>query len=452
MDGIVQIFLILFGSVIFLISLFFAIPSFSRYEHRAGLFGLAGASSGVVLLFISLSPFPYKTLLGEAFLGLGIVVGIIYALPIGRLERGNERPSIQVDERIIMFARYRLEPGDPRYDQYYSEHPEHKYMDDAIRKLPGLLSLNTPMADPLAFAATDAGFFLAESLKDAVSGTISPTAQVISHKFASEYVKQLAKFFGAHDCGIAEVKNYQVYSHIGRGAGNYGEPIVLNHPYVVVFTFEMAEEMVRTAPRAQESMETARQYSEAAQTAVLVAAWIRAMGYQARAHIDGNYRLILPLAARDAGLGEIGRMGLLMTPDLGPRVRLSAVSTTLPLVPDPTGDNPSVLDFCTICKKCAENCPSHAISMDDRQEIEGALRWKIDSGKCFHYWNVIGTDCGRCLMVCPYSHGTDVTHNIMRSAIAHSGAARRLALFLDDLIYLRKPKTRPGPFWTRNLH
>ena len=47
---------------------------------------------------------------------------------------------------------------------------------------------------------------------------------------------------------------------------------------------------------------------------VQLAAAIRDLGYPARAHIDGNYRVIAPLVARDAGLGEIGRMGLLMTP------------------------------------------------------------------------------------------------------------------------------------------
>ena len=64
--------------------------------------------------------------------------------------------------------------------------------------------------------------------------------------------------------------------------------------------------------------------------------------------------MIAPLVARDAGLGEIGRMGLLMTPRLGPRVRLGVVTTDLPLAPNEAGDDLSVLDFCTRCKKCAQ--------------------------------------------------------------------------------------------------
>jgi ferredoxin len=434
--------------ILFLVGVF-TLPSLFRQEVRAGIIGLMAAALGAGLLAIAYLAIPGKSILAGLVVTSGVILGIIFTLPIGNVDRRSERPSKQVDERTIMFARNRLKPGSVEYDSYYLQHPEHKEIDDAIRALPGLLSLKSLKADPLAFAATDAGLYLTEALRDAVDGPVTLVRQVLSPEAASQYLKHLARFFGARNCGNAEVKDYQVYSHIGRGSGVYGERIELNHPFVLVFTFEMAEEMVRTAPAAPAVMETARQYGKAAQTAIQVAAWIRSIGYEARAHIDGNYRLILPLAGRDAGLGEIGRMGLLMTPDLGPRVRLSAVTTNLPLVPDLPGDSSAVLDFCRICKKCAENCPSRTILLDDRQEIDGILRWKIDAEQCFRYWNVIGTDCGRCMMVCPYSHPDDPAHNLARWLITRSGAARRLALYLDDWIYLRKPKSRTGPDWTQ---
>jgi ferredoxin len=449
MPTIAQIILLLIGLLILSLSLLFSIPSFMRREIRAGVVGLAGALLGAILLVIALACLPGGAILAQVLAGLGIAGLILLFLPTGRLERVHERPFSQVDERTIMFARWRLKPGTPEYEGYYRQHPEHQAADAVIPTLPGLLSPHAPLAETRAFAAAEAGFFMAEALREAVDGPVSPVHQDVSPQAASRYLKYLARYFGARNCGIAAVQPYQVYSHIGRGSGVYGAPVVMDHPYVLVFTFEMAEEMVRTAPRAQEAMETARQYSEAAQAAVQVAAWIRGMGYEALAHIDGNYRLILPLAGRDAGLGEIGRMGLLMTPDLGPRIRLSAVSTTLPLLPDPPGDSPAVLDFCCICRKCAENCPARAIPTADRQEIDGALRWQIDAEACFRYWNTVGTDCGRCMQVCPYSHADDPAHNLMRWLVARSGSARRLALRLDDWIYRRKPPVQPGPRWTR---
>jgi epoxyqueuosine reductase QueG len=68
-------------------------------------------------------------------------------------------------------------------------------------------------------------------------------------------------------------------------------------------------------------------------------------------------------------------MGLLMTPMLGPRVRIAVVTTDLPLVEDQRVPEDSVIDFCSICLKCADACPSSAISSGDRSEIDGALRW-----------------------------------------------------------------------------
>ncbi|HEY69155.1 MAG TPA: 4Fe-4S dicluster domain-containing protein, partial [Anaerolineae bacterium] len=132
---------------------------------------------------------------------------------------------------------------------------------------------------------------------------------------------------------------------------------------------------------------------------------------------------------------------------LGPRVRLGVVTTDLELIPDKRLDGQAIIDFCRICRKCAENCPSRSIPFDDRKEIDGAYRWRIDADTCFHYWNVVGTDCGRCMTVCPFSHPDNMAHNLVRWFIARSGAARRASLWLDDLFYGRKPMARLTPEW-----
>ena len=140
-------------------------------------------------------------------------------------------------------------------------------------------------------------------------------------------------------------------------------------------------------------------------------------------------------------------MGLLMSPRQGPRLRLGVVTTTLALTPDPREPNRALIDFCNICKKCAQNCPSRSIPFDRRREIDGALRWRIDSDTCFRYWNRVGTDCARCMAVCPYAHPDNWAHNLVRWGIQRSGFFRRLALWLDDLFYGRSPAVKPGPGW-----
>ncbi len=150
-------------------------------------------------------------------------------------------------------------------------------------------------------------------------------------------LKQYAQSYGAIDVGATSIRPYHIYTHIGRGTGVYGEPVVLDHRWALVFTVEMDHGRIRHAPAAPVVEESARQYVEGAKIALILAAMIRRLGYPARAHIDGNYRVIAPLVARDAGLGELGRMGLLMTPRLGPRVRLGVVTTDMPLASDDAG-------------------------------------------------------------------------------------------------------------------
>ena len=65
------------------------------------------------------------------------------------------------------------------------------------------------------------------------------------------------------------------------------------------------------------------------------------------------------------------------------------------------------------------------------------------------YWNVIGTDCGICMTVCPYSHPDSFHHNILRLGIKYSGAVRYGALWMDDFFYGKRPQKKAGPDWTQ---
>jgi len=422
----------------------FALISYREGERRATLVALALALTGALpLLLATLLPLPIQTWILAALLVVALGVIVAWFLPVGSRVAEGGRPSRRVDERDIMFARARLEPGSQEFDAYYAMRPENRASDDQTRSLPGLLSPNAPAAEPVAFGSADASFAITEALREEVDGPVAPVRSERSAPEMAATLKHLARRFGACDAGIAELRPYHVYTHVGRGAGVWGEQVELDHRWAIAFTVEMDHETMRMAPGAPVVAESARQYVESAKIAIQLAALIRSLGYPARAHIDGNYRVIAPLVARDAGLGEIGRMGILMTPRLGPRVRLGVVTTDLPLTSDRPGDDLSVLDFCTICKKCAESCPTRSIPFGDREPLDDGWRWAIDADSCFRYWNAVGTDCGRCMTVCPYSHPDNSAHNLVRWAIRSSGAARRGALWLDDRFYGRRPRPLP---------
>ncbi len=374
-----------------------------------------------------------------SMLGVGV---ILFFVPTKTQPVESNQPTDQVDEREIIFARVRLEPGTPAYDTYYQGHPGQKSLDDKSRDQPGLLAPKARFMDPLHRASAVGSFSLTEALREAVNGPTAAEPFQSTPEELTKTMKKLAKYYGAMDCGITPLKPAHIYSHIGRGSGKYGDKVTLNHPYAIAFTVEMDFEMTGASPYAPVVMESARQYVESARVSIQLAAAIRDLGYPARAHIDGNYRVIAPLVARDAGLGEIGRMGLLMTPRQGPRVRVGVVTTEMPLIPDHYQGEKSILDFCRICKKCAHNCPSQSIPDGEREINNGVLRWKINPESCYHYWTIIGTDCGRCLAVCPYSHPDNLLHNLVRWGIRRSGTFQHAALFLDDFFYGKNPPSR----------
>ena len=421
----------------------FVILSLIEKEKRAAIRG-ACLIFPLTALYLAALFFPMRVqdtliLTTFALLALGTV---LFFIPVKPQPAEFKQPSEQIDEREIIFARARLEPGTLAYESYYKDHPDQKSQDDSSREQSGLLSPKARFMDPLHRASAVGSFSLTEALRGAVNGPVAVEKYQASREDFTKAIKKLAKYYGALDCGITELKPAHIYSHIGRGTGTYGDKVRLDHPHAVAFTVEMDFEMTGTGPYAPVVMESARQYVESTRVSIQLAAAIRDLGYQARAHIDGNYRVIAPLVARDAGLGEIGRMGLLMTPLQGPRVRVGVVTTDMPLVVDHYQGEPSILDFCQICKKCAHNCPSQSIPLGEREISNGVLRWKINPETCYHYWTIVGTDCGRCLAVCPYSHPDNLLHNLVRWGIKRSGTFRRAALFLDDFFYGKKPPSR----------
>lgn len=427
----------------------FGVISIREGEPRAARIAFA-AAAGVSSVFFVAAGLPEAARAWFLILmGILLVAAVLlFFLPIGRTRVGPGTRTSRFDERDVMFARARLRPGSAEHEAYYAMRPDKRAGDDLSRSKPGLLSPLARHADPWLFSSAEAGFMLTEALRGAVDGPVSETRRELPPARMTAYLKALARYYGALDAGVTELRAGHVYSHIGRGTGTWGAPLAVEHRYAIAFTVEMDHRMIASNPKAPGVAESARQYVESARVAVQLANALRLLGYPARAHIDGNYRVIAPLVARDAGLGEIGRMGLLMTPRLGPRVRLGVVTTGAELIPDRRGADASVIDFCSVCRKCSDNCPAGAIPAGAREEEDGALRWRVNPDTCYRYWCVVGTDCGLCMTVCPYSHPDSVSHNLVRWGVRRSGIARRIAYRLDDLFYGKKPGPRPPPGWT----
>lgn len=438
--------LIFFGIMLSVVFLAAIIISICENEKRAALILLFIA---IILItpFFLLLVFPFFTTVSLLLAGIIITISFFFALPLkGKPPNPTGTPVPGIDERTTMFSRKELLQDTLNFSDYYKQHPEHITPDNKFRKEPGLLSLQTKYAHTYGFASAAASFATVSYLAAGVNGQKSTKKQNRDPETLTKYIKSWAKKLGALDAGITELQNYHLYTVAGR-RDRYGKTIHNNHRFAIAFTIEMDYDMMSAAPAAPTVMESAQQYLSSGAIAIQIAHFIRELGYDAMAHIDANYELICPLVARDAGLGEIGRMGLLITPKHGTRVRIAVVTTNIPLIESQKNNDMSILDFCNHCTKCAVVCPAQAIPKADRKQISGTLRWQINSEACYTYWCQAGTDCGKCVISCPYSHPDNLLHRVIRTAVRRNFIFRQIAVKLDDLFYGEKPKSKSYPGW-----
>ena len=463
------------------IGLSFFISSIYEKERRATIFGffqfLGMLAALVIFVMLAGSGF-FQTGVGRFILILGYFVSGVAAYFLLRKTAPNQR-ALQgskglivgdverFDERTHVFARNRsLRPESPEFEVLYKEHPEFEAFDAQRRKKGGPVgkvgAIDRPHGDVLV-AMTLAGQKMCEYLSSpkiyepephfALKEKVKKNKTELAPQEATERVKGYAKHIGAALVGITEINPLWIYSHRGEifneNWEDWGKEISLGHKYAIVMAEEMDFEMIGPAPHTPTVLESMQIYAKGAYIATQMAGFIANLGFAATANHLRHYDVILPALAVDAGLGELGRLGYVMTKELGPRIRLSAVLTDLPLVTDKPVDIGGE-DFCRECKKCANCCPSQSIPKDDDPtEYNGILRWKLNDESCFDYWGTAGTDCNVCMKVCPWSHARTFPHRIIVWLITRNKYARKLFLVMDDIFYGKKPKARPAPKWAR---
>lgn len=351
------------------------------------------------------------------------------------------------DERDNVFARRALQPGSPEYEDYYSLHPGLKEIDDRFRTLP-YFSGNYAHSDFLLCDSTE--FFLHEiGRPEMVSGIPAEKQVRLSPERAAEKIKGFARRLGADLAGISELNQSHVLSRRGRfhfpELEPYGSKINLPHKYAISMGFREDLDLVRTGPKAPEFLTSMLTYKKSAEAAVVLAGYIRSLGYPARAHHYRNYQLLPVPIAIDGGLGELARCGFLLTKEHGNCLRLSSVTTDLPLESDKPVDF-GAQDFCQRCKLCAESCPSGAIPKGDKKVLRGVKKWVLDAEKCFDFWHKAGTDCGMCIASCPWSEPVNLLHKASAEAASRWKIARIILLWAYPLVY-GKYAPRKSPEW-----
>jgi len=268
----------------------------------------------------------------------------------------------------------------------------------------------------------------------------------------SRKIKIAARFFGASLVGICKLDRRWIYSRVINEITQ--EHVSLEIPegfqYAIAIAIEMSHSYIQTSPTYGASAATHLGYSQMAFVAASLAEFIQGLGYKAIPAANDS-ALSIPIAI-EAGLGELGRNGLLITQEFGPRVRLCKVFTDLPLVPDEPRFF-GVDDFCRKCMKCAKDCPSQAISFEERttealniSNNPGVLKWPVHAEQCFKYWIANRTGCANCIRVCPFNKEVGRVHDLIRAMIKTTPWLNPLFIWLDDILGYGRQHD-PGRIW-----
>jgi epoxyqueuosine reductase len=166
---------------------------------------------------------------------------------------------------------------------------------------------------------------------------------------------------------------------------------------VIVCLLELKWPMTQTAPSSGAEQTSLSTYGELFEMTAELSNFLVDKGYRAVPH-DANGRGVTIHYGVEAGLGQLGLNGQLLTPWVGSRCRIALIDTNAPLVFGKPVDY-GVHTICDSCKACVQRCPSGAIP-HSRTTYRGVTKAKINTARC---WPVVAqaNGCSVCMKVCP---------------------------------------------------
>jgi len=364
------------------------------------------------------------------------------------------------DQRDHPTARAYMMPGSAEYGEYYRRRPERKEWDDENRSRRAKQEEKWRQTDPIASQFGPSVFYSRRvlGLPDVVEGKIASRHRVdITEKVHADpqemarTIKSYAHYLGARKVGITQLNQDWVYTHYAHPytLEPYGKPVDLNYKYIICMAFPQNRMMMASGDGIAEYLEVGWIYTYSSLVSVIIAQFIRSLGWPARALSSENSPYLVVPTFVDAGVGEQGRCSYVVTKEFGNNFRPGAVATDMPLPVDKPVDF-GLQDFCQKCQICSEACPAHAISLGDKEVIRGARVWYSDGDKCRRYWDTLGHPCGICQYVCPWNFSNHWFHNTIRELAQRFSLMRKLAIKGHQILYGHFQR-HPQPEWVNTM-
>jgi reductive dehalogenase len=256
------------------------------------------------------------------------------------------------------------------------------------------------------------------------------------------FVKKAAVHFGANLVGIAPLDRRWIYSNSYNTETKQHKALHIPEEYkfVIVKAYGSGYDMRKYFPTYINTWSSVGQRQMLG--SAFLASVIQGLGFKTIDSSFDDIGLAIPHAMQ-AGLGQLGRMGMLITPQFGANVRLGQIITDMPLIPDQPIDF-GVTEFCNACKKCAETCPSHSITRAPRStepitisSVANELKWQFNAETC--HINGYKKPCQICISVCPFTKPNTAFHRTVRWFVDNVRWADPFYVKMDNLLGYGKP-------------
>ena len=164
---------------------------------------------------------------------------------------------------------------------------------------------------------------------------------------------------------------------------------------VLAIGYEQPWEETQTIPSREAEIATVETYISLVTKAISLAEFLLARGHRAQPTIKAM--LVQPYFV-DAGLGQMGANGQLLTPHAGSRVRLMLVLTDAQVTYDQPVDY-GIAELCNRCQVCVTRCPGRALT-SGQVWWRGVRKFKTVDKRCVPMLAKYD-NCGVCMKVCP---------------------------------------------------
>jgi ferredoxin len=168
-------------------------------------------------------------------------------------------------------------------------------------------------------------------------------------------------------------------------------------PTVIVCLLEQDWELTQKIPSDEAEQAAFFGYAEGMSRSAALAGFLKDLGYRAAPQGLTGDGIAIHYAI-EAGLGQLGINGQLLTPEAGSRCRILMLTTDATLTFDRPVDY-GLHGVCDECQACVRNCPVGAIPKA-RRPFRGVVKSKLNTARCLPVV-AQAEGCAVCMKVCP---------------------------------------------------